>query len=77
MQNRRSDEDETEAGISLNRVDQRKLIDFLNRGKTVKGISEGELDAYRRGERKFIPYQDFKAFIYEFGVEFLDIFLES
>ena len=70
-------EDDTEAGISLNPANRKKLINYLRTRNNVQGISIDEFERYRKGEKEFMPSTHFKAIIDKFGDDFLDLFFES
>jgi len=74
------------AGIPLNPADRKKIINYLRTRNTVQGISKGEFEKYRKGEKQFMPVQGekqfmpvphLKAIIDKFGNDFLDLFFES
>ncbi len=70
-------EDDTEAGISLNPANRKKLINYLRTRNNIQGISKDEFEKYRKGENEFMPFPHFKAIIDKFGDDFVDLFFES
>ena len=70
-------EDDTEAGISLNPANRKKLINYLSTRNNVQGISKDEFEKYRKGKNEFMPFLHFKAIIDRFGDDFVDLFFES
>ena len=70
-------ENNPEPGISLNRDDCRKLVNFLSNRSQMKGIPRDDYEEYRDGQREFMPFQHFESMIDVFGDEFVDLFFKS
>ena len=73
----RNPESVAHVGISLNLTNRKKIINFFRNRNGVEGISNDELEKYRRGEKEFMPYPHFKAITDKYGDDFLDLFVDS